>query len=312
MWPTLLALVLRSYLSALEHTGIVLWVALGTLILNIGVNYILIFGNLGAPELGLKGAAVASLAVAITSFATFVWYIQHHFADHDLFARFWRVDTAALGQLVRMAVPISATALAESGLFAASALMMGAMGIIALASHGIVLQLAALTFMVHMGLSQAATVRSGQAFARGDGPALHITAGAAMVLSGAVSCVVILGFLGIPETFVLVFLDQTDPKAADILALGVILLAIAAAFQFVDGAQVMGLGVLRGMQDTKIPMVMACIAYWIVGAPIGYILGFHTDLGPAGVWCGLVVGLALAAVLLWARFWQFQRKAYGL
>ncbi|MGB1235645.1 MAG: MATE family efflux transporter, partial [Planktomarina sp.] len=310
MWPTLMVLVLRSYLSALEHTAVVLWISLAVLAVNAAVNYVLIFGYFGAPELGLKGAAIASLAVAICSMIGFVAYIQYHFANHDLFARFWRVDMDAIRQVIALAIPIAATALAESGLFAASALMMGAMGTIEIASHGIVLQWAALTFMIHMGLSQAATVRAGQAFAHKDTDELRKVGIASMGMSAFISAVVICIFIAIPTTLIGAFLDQTDPLAPQILTLGTSLILIAAAFQFVDGAQVMALGLLRGLQDTKVPMVIATISYWLIGLPIGYILGFHTALGAQGIWCGLVSGLALTAILLWIRYQKLLSQGF--
>jgi MATE family multidrug resistance protein len=302
LWPAIWGLVLRSYLSALEHTGIVLWLAVGVLIINAFVNYALIFGYWGLPELGLQGAAIASVIAMSLSLIGFVIYIQIYFEEQKMFARFWRFDRMATLAVARLAIPISATAFAESGLFAASAFMMGWLGKLELAAHGIVLQLAAMSFMVHMGLSQAGTVRVGQAFARKDWLAVRRTAGAAMGLSSIAAAVAIFFFLATPQILIGAFLELRDPLRPEILRIGTLLLILASMFQFVDAAQVMALSLLRGLQDTRVPMLITVISYWLIGIPISYILGFIFDFRGTGIWLGLVVGLAIAALLLWSRF----------
>ena len=302
LWPAIWGLVLRSYLSALEHTGIVLWLAVGVLIINAFVNYALIFGYWGLPELGLQGAAIGSVIAMSLSLVGFVIYIQIYFEEQKMFARFWRFDRMATSAVARLAVPISATAFAESGLFAASAFMMGWLGKLELAAHGIVLQLAAMSFMVHMGLSQAGTVRVGQAFARKDWLAVRRTAGVAMGLSSIAAAVAIFFFLATPQILIGAFLELRDPLRPEILRIGTLLLVLASMFQFVDAAQVMALSLLRGLQDTRVPMLITVISYWLIGIPISYILGFIFDFRGTGIWLGLVVGLAIAALLLWSRF----------
>ena len=300
--PAIWGLVLRSYLSALEHTGIVLWLAVGVLIINAFVNYALIFGYWGLPELGLQGAAIGSVIAMSLSLVGFVIYIQIYFEEQKMFARFWRFDRMATSAVARLAIPISATAFAESGLFAASAFMMGWLGKLELAAHGIVLQLAAMSFMVHMGLSQAGTVRVGQAFARKDWLAVRRTAGVAMGLSSIAAAVAIFFFLATPQILIGAFLELRDPLRPEILRIGTLLLVLASMFQFVDAAQVMALSLLRGLQDTRVPMLITVISYWLIGIPISYILGFIFDFRGTGIWLGLVVGLAIAALLLWSRF----------
>ena len=302
LWPAIWGLVLRSYLSALEHTGIVLWLAVGILIINAFVNYALIFGYWGLPELGLQGAAIGSVIAMSLSLVGFVIYIQIYFEEQKMFARFWRFDRMATSAVARLAIPISATAFAESGLFAASAFMMGWLGKLELAAHGIVLQLAAMSFMVHMGLSQAGTVRVGQAFARKDWLAVRRTAGVAMGLSSIAAAVAIFFFLATPQILIGAFLELRDPLRPEILRIGTLLLVLASMFQFVDAAQVMALSLLRGLQDTRVPMLITVISYWLIGIPISYILGFIFDFRGTGIWLGLVVGLAIAALLLWSRF----------
>mgnify|MGYP003685916417 FL=1 len=302
LWPAIWGLVLRSYLSALEHTGIVLWLAVGILIINAFVNYGLIFGSWGLPELGLQGAAIASVIAVSLALIGFVIYIQMYFEEQKMFTRFWRFDRVATLSVGKLAIPISASALAESGLFAASAFMMGWLGKLELAAHGIVLQLAAMSFMVHMGLSQAGTVRVGKAFARKDWVSVRRTAGVAMGLSSIAAVVAIFFFLVTPNMLIGAFIELRDPFRPEILRIGTTLLILAAMFQFVDAAQVMALSLLRGLQDTRVPMVITIISYWLIGIPISYILGFLFDFRGIGIWLGLVVGLAIVALLLWSRF----------
>ena len=310
LWPALWGLVLRSYLSALEHTGVVLWISLGVLVANALINYSFIFGYWGMPELGLQGAAIASVIAVSLSLLGFVIYIQIYFPEQEMFARFWRFDRMATVSVVGLALPISATALAESGLFAASAFMMGWLGHLELAAHGIVLQLAALTFMVHMGLSQAGTIRVGKAFARRDWAAVRRTAVVTMGFSAMTALTAIFFFLVTPHMLISAFLNVNDILTPEILRIGTLLLIVAAMFQFVDAAQVVALSLLRGLQDTKVPMLIATVSYWLIGLPISYVLGFVLNYREIGVWLGLVFGLGIAAVLLWARFSVLTRAGF--
>ncbi|MDP1668493.1 MATE family efflux transporter [Phaeovulum sp.] len=306
MVPALLIMVLKSYLAAFERTQVVLAVTLVSVALNFCLNWMLIFGNWGAPELGVQGAAIATLSVQITGMALLAAYSgwQPALRQFELFHRFWRPDWQAMRKVFRLGLPIGLTGLAEGGLFQASALMMGWLGVAALAAHGIALELAALTFMVHLGLSNAATVRVGRADGARDTRGLRDAALTATVLSLAVAVVGVALFLAMPETLVALFLDAAKPGSAEIIAFGAKLLAVAALFQMFDAMQVMALGLLRGVQDTRVPMWLASISYWLIGIPASYVLAFPLGLGGVGLWFGLVVGLACAATLLMARFWR--------
>lgn len=223
---------------------------------------------------------------------------------YDLFARIWRADWPVLGQVFRLGWPIGLTSLAEVGLFAASSLMMGWIGAQALASHGVAIQIASMTFMVHVGLSSAATVRAGKAYGTGDWEMVRLGAIAALILSGVAVALTVILFLGVPEFLVGLFLSPDEPERGAIIAIGAGLLAVAALFQLADAAQVMALGLLRGLQDTRVPMIQAFLSYWALGLPASYVLGFPMGLGGQGIWLGLVVGLAVAAVLMSVRFWR--------
>ncbi|WP_458722357.1 MATE family efflux transporter [Shimia sp. W99] len=301
--PALLVMVLKSYLAALERTRVVFWVTVAAVPANALVNYLLIFGNWGFPELGVEGAAIASLVTQAVSLAGVVVYCALTMSHHDLFRRVWRPDWEAFGRVFRLGVPIGLTNLSEVGLFAASSLMMGWLGTVQLAAHGIALQLASLAFMVHLGLSSAATVRVGNAMGRKD--AEHMARGARVAVGASLitSLVTVTLFLTIPEFLLSLFLDPNEPQREAILAAGVVLLYVAALFQVMDGMQVMALGLLRGVQDTRGPMIIAAISYWVIGVPSGYALGFALNLGGVGVWSGLVIGLTFASALLMWRFW---------
>lgn len=305
MVPALLVMALKSYLSALGRTQVVLWVTLGALLVNLALGWMLIFGHWGAPELGVRGAALATLTVQWVTFLIMALYAQFQPAlrRFGLFNRFWRMDTAALGRVFRLGWPIGMTGLAESGLFAGASLMMGWVSTVALAAHGIAMQVAALAFMLHLGLSNAATVLAGRASGAGDVRGLRQIAIAAIGLSLVLCALGIALFVSLPVAIIGLFLDTTKPESPQILALGTRLLALAALFQLGDAMQVMALGLLRAIRDTRVPMWAAALSYWGVGIPASAILGFHFGLGAEGIWLGLCIGLLFASTSLMARFW---------
>jgi MATE family multidrug resistance protein len=210
-------------------------------------------------------------------------------------------------QVWRIGVPIGLTGLAEGGLFQASALMMGWIGTVELAAHGIALEVAALTFMLHVGLSSAATIRVARFDGVGDRVALRRAAKVAIVISLGVALASVALFLAVPGPIVGLFLDMAKPESAAILAYGTVLLAVAALFQLADGMQVIALGLLRGIQDTRVPMWLAAVSYWMIGIPCSYILAFPMGYGGVGLWFGLVIGLVAAAASLMWRFWRLVR-----
>lgn len=303
MFPAMGAQVMRSYLGALELTAIQLWITLVALVANAVVNYALIFGNLGAPELGIEGAAIASVVIQAIQMVALMAYAQAKKPDADLFRRIWKPDWAAMGQVFRLGLPIGLTSFAEGALFTASSVMMGWIGEIELAAHGIALQLTAFMFMFHVGMSEAATIRASRHFGARDEGELRRGAITAYAVGLSFGVLVVVLYLSLPKFLVGLFIDPTDPARDAVLALGVTLMLLSALFQFVDAAQIVALSVLRGVQDTQIPMWLACISYWVIGIPASYAMAFWFDLGPVGLWLGLTVGLGVAAVLLSQRFW---------
>lgn len=307
--PALLLMVVKSYLAAMGRTQIVLWVTVAAVFVNIGVNWLLIFGNLGFPEMGARGAAVASVVVQVVSLLALMLYAVALPAlrEHQLLVRFWRPDWGALRQVNALGLPIGGAMLAETGLFAASAVMMGWLGKLPLAAHSIALEITAVFFMVHLGLANAATVLVGRAKGRGDLIGLKAAARASMVLSLVFAVGTMLIYWLLAEPMVGLFLKPDDPERGLIIPLGISLLMVAALFQLADAGQAMAMGFLRGVHDTKAPMIIAAVSYWLVGMPISYALGFIAGWGGVGIWFGLVVGLTVAAIALHLRFWKMVR-----
>jgi len=304
--PALLVMVIKSYLAALERTQVVLWTTVAAVFLNIAINWVLIFGNLGFPAMGARGAAVASVLVQSFTLLVMMGYAAWVPAlrRYQLLVRFWRPDWQAMRTVHAMGYPIGLAMLAETGLFAASAVMMGWLGKLPLAAHSIALEITAVFFMVHLGLANAGTVLVGRAKGRGDTEGLRAAAHASVVLSLGFALATMVIYWTLAETMVGLFLKPGDPERAFIIPLGVTLLWVAALFQLADSGQAMAMGFLRGIHDTRQPMVIAAVSYWLIGLPTSYGLGFLLGYEGVGVWLGLVFGLTAAAIALHIRFWR--------
>ncbi len=304
--PALCVMVLKNYLAALGRTQVALWTTVGAVGLNIFVNWIFIFGNLGVPELGVRGAAIATILVNLASVAVLAAYcaLLPSLRRYTLFQRFWRADWQAMAQVWRLGWPIGVALIAETALFSAAAIMMGWIGTQELAAHGIALEITAALFMVHLGFSNAATVLVGRARGQRDQAALRAGARVAVLVSMLFASATMVLYITAGPFLVGLFLSPDEPARAAIIVIGASFLIVAALFQLADGAQVMAMGLLRGVQDTRGPMLIAAFSYWGVGLPTSYILGFPLGYGGEGIWAGLVVGLTTAAVLLMLRFWR--------
>lgn len=312
--PMLLFMNLRAFYTVLDCANLMFAINILGVLANIMLNYMFIFGNWGAPELGVDGAAVATLGTAILTLAGMVLLSLYdkRMKDFDIYGRFWRVDTEILRRIIRLGFPIGMTLLAEVGLFTAATILVGRIGTLELAAHGIVMQLASLSFMVPLGLSNVATTRVALAYGRRNVEDLRRAAYATIILAVGFSGAAALVFLAIPTPLISIFLNAAREDTAAVVALAIPYLFLAALFQLVDGTQAVAAGALRGMQDTRVPMVIAIISYWIVGLGSGYVLAFPLGLGGEGVWMGLALGLAVAAILLTARFVMRDRLRLGL
>ncbi|MCM2291269.1 MATE family efflux transporter [Allorhizobium sp. BGMRC 0089] len=310
LYPALLFGVLRSVVSASGRAGIVLHITLGTLVLNAVLAYGVVLGHFGLPKLGMNGAAMVAATVQWSGFIAMVIYIQLSPETRrlELFARFWRPDWAALKDVMRLGFPIGVTVLAEVTLFSAASLLMGMIGTVELAAHGIALQLASIAFMIPLGLAQAGTVRVGIAHGRGDHENLRKASLSLVVLSVSISLVGSILFLTFPHQLAGLFLDRSREDAAAVLAYAGPLVVVAGFFQMFDGLQAVAAGLLRGLKDARVPMIIALIAYWPIGLVMAWLLAFPLGLGGIGVWLGFLIGLASAALMLGARFILLVRR----
>lgn len=302
--PALGIIVLRSLLSSFDSTRIILLVTLGGVLMNAGANYALIFGHFGMPRLELRGAALATVLTNCVMLAALFAYVLRHrrFRRFHLLIRFWKPDWPHFREIFRIGTPIGLTVLAEVGLFTAAALLMGLLGTDEVAAHAVALQCASMAFMVPMGLGIAASVRVGIAYGRRDRDGIRKAGWTAFALGTGFMTLSCFTFLTFAPAIVAIFLDPTRPENAHALTLAASFLAVAGIFQIVDGAQVVAAHALRGLSDTKVPMIFAIVGYWMVGLPISWLLGLQLDWGGVGIWTGLAAGLAFVAVTLGSRF----------
>lgn len=304
LFPGLAIIVLRSLLSAFEATRIILAITLGGVLVNAVGNYLLMFGVLGLPRLELRGAAISTVLTNIVMFALMLTYVLRHrrFKRFHVLLRFWKPDWQRFREIFRIGTPIGLTVLAEVGLFTAAALLMGRIGTDEIAAHAIALQCASMAFMVPLGLGIAATVRVGNAYGRTDPEGIRKAAWTAFALGVGFMSLASILFLTMGSVIVTWFLDPRVPENTNALTLAATFLVVAGVFQLVDGAQVVAAHALRGLSDTKIPMLLAILGYWGVGLPTSYLLGLVLGWGGVGIWIGLAAGLAFVAVVLVTRF----------
>jgi MATE family multidrug resistance protein len=314
MWcsaPWLLFQLMRNYLAAMERPKVILWFSLAGIPLNALVSWSLIFGKFGLPKLGVIGGGLGSTITWALLCVGLVIHVQRQreFRRFHLFGRFWRVDGERTLAMAKLGAPIGFGYMLEMGVFALAAFLMGWLGPDAVAAHAVALQLAALTFMVPMGLGQAATVRVGRALGAGDRPGITRAGWTSWLLGlifmGSAALVMWL----FPRDLVLIFLDDSATNAA-VIALAVNFLGVAAAFQLVDGAQAIGAGMLRGLHDTRWPLVFALVGYWVIGLSVGALLAFGRHWQGVGLWVGLAAGLAAVALMMLARW--LMRDRLGL
>ncbi|MEM8917737.1 MAG: MATE family efflux transporter [Pseudomonadota bacterium] len=312
MWsilPFLGFIILRNFVSALEQPVWALVVSIVGVLANALFNYALIFGNFGLPAFGVVGAGIGSVMTNVLMFASMALVVMLHqrFRRYKLFGRFWRSDWQRYRALWKLGLPIGITMGLEGSVFGIAALLMGLINAESVAAHAIALQLASLTFMVPMGLGQAATVRVGIQYGRRDHPAIARAGWVSFVLGTGFMAAMALVLLLAPEFLIGLFIDADAPGNAKVATLAVSFLAIAAIFQIVDGAQVVGAGMLRGLHDTTVPMIFALMGYWFIGIGVGAGLAFWQGWEGVGVWVGLASGLGIVAFLMLAR-WSMRAR----
>ncbi len=302
--PAIGFVVLRCFAAAHGETRAVFAITVAAILFNAAANWLLMFGNLGLPRLELTGAGIATTLTHSAMFLAFLAHMRRRprLRRHRILARFWRADWPRFFALLRLGAPIGLTMTAESGLFAAAAVMMGWLGPEPLAAHAVAIQLTAVTFMIPYGLSQATTVRVGLFWGAGDVAGARRAgwvSGALGLVSASASAAL---FWFLPAPLIALFLDPDLPANAGPTALAVSFLAMGALFQLADATQAVAAGALRGISDTAAPMAIALTGYWLVGMPLGYAAGFPLGFEGVGVWAGLVAGLTATGAVLTVRF----------
>jgi len=299
--PGLWFMAIRGFMSAINRPEPILWITLAAIPTNALLVYLLLYGEWGLPRLELFGAGLATSMVNFAMFLAGLWFAARRrpFRKYHVLGHIWRIDWLLMRELVILGTPISISFLLEYGLFGAAGLLMGLISTTALAAHQIALQIAAVLFMVPFGIGMAATVRVGHAVGRRDAAAVRragfIATGLGIGFMSAMTLVVILGRFAIAQ----IFLGEGADAAAELTAT---LLLVGATFFIADGIQTITSGSLRGMSDTRVPLLFATVSYWLIGFTLACGLGFRTPLGAVGVWIGLSCGTLVYATLLLLRF----------
>ncbi len=297
---------LRQSLQAMGRVAPIVWTIVAANVLNVFLNWVLVFGNLGAPQMGAVGSAWGSSAAR--------WFMAAL-----LLALSWRVlgpflarvrreafDPFALGRMIRLGTPLGFQQQLEFGAFSLIGVMMGWLGTATMAGHQVALNLAALAFMVPLGIAGAAAVLVGRAVGREDMAEARRAAGAGIFLGGGFMVLTACAFLGAPGALARIYTAD-----AGVLAVAVALLPIAGIFQVADGLQAVAAGVLRGAGDTRSPFVFNALGFWVFGIPVSAALAFGAGLGARGLWWGLAAGLGAVAVLLFVRVRRLLTRGVG-
>lgn len=311
MLPWMLFQAMRNFLAAVQRPGWVLAISCGGIVLNALLGWALIFGRFGFPALGIFGGGLASsivwtlMALALMA----VILIDRQFRRFYLFGHFWRPDWPRLGHMLKLGTPIAFAFGFEGAVFGAAAYLMGLIDAESVAAHAVALQIAALTFMVPWGLSQAATVRVGRALGARNRQGIARAGWTAWLLGVAFMAAMAGLMWAFPREAISLFLEDTAANAR-VIELAVTFLVVAAAFQIFDGAQVVAAGMLRGLHDTTVPMLFALLGYWAIGIGVGVWLAFARGWNGVGIWTGLATGLGIVAALMLARW--LLRERIGL
>lgn len=299
IFPMFAYMSLRFFNEGLSVTRPGMYFALIGVLVNIPGNYILMYGKLGFPELGAVGCGYATSLVELVMFIGMWWFTAafQPYKRFNLFHKFRLPEWEYLKEILHVGIPIGISSTMEVTMFALVSLLMGTIGTNAVAGHQVAINFAAMTFMVPLGLSTAITTRVGNAVGAKSMPEARKRGFLGIAMSVAFMSVTAAIMFLFPDVIAGIYTDDPDVKSV-----AVSLLYMAAIFQISDGLQVSGFGALRGLKDTKIPMYVNLVSYWIVGLPLGYYLGISYNLGPRGLWIGLIAGLSIAGILHNLRF----------
>jgi MATE family multidrug resistance protein len=302
--------VLRNYVTVLGRPVVVTIIILGALPLTLLGNYVTMYGAFGFPAMGVPGIGLTMSIVQWLQLISLVVYINRNsmLRAYHVFSDLLHSDKAIFIDLWRVGWPIAAGYAFESGLFMASTVLMGEFGVATLAAHNAVINLTSISFMIPYSISQAATVRVGYAIGRGAAGDARRSGYIAICLSMIWMLLAAMTLSFMPHTLLSLYMDVNDPANAAAVAMGITLMPIAALFQLVDGLQVATIGSLRGLKDTKVPMILCGCGYWAAGLGSGYLLAFNFGFAGPGLWWGLAIGLVVSATLLFLRWKQMARR----
>ena len=289
----------RQFIEGLQYTKPAMTITLIANGVNIIGNWIFIYGNLGFKAYGLDGAGFSTLLTRIFMAISMIYYVMRarKFKPYDPSLKFRSISPSIIKKLLSIGIPTGLQHMFEVGAFAFSAVMIGWLGSKPLAAHQIALSLASMSFMFILGISAAGTIRVGNAVGKQNQLEVRNSGFSAILMAAGIMAIFGSCFIIFRNLLPLLYID--DPE---VISLASSLLVVAAIFQISDGVQATGLGVLRGITDVKVPMLISFVAYWILGFPIGYILGFIFKLGAVGIWIGLLTGLTVAATFFTLRF----------
>lgn len=292
--PLMIFQTFRQYAEGLSDTFSPMAVSVIANLLNVGLNYLLIYGKMGAPELGLNGAGYATLLARLVMFSAMIFWIRKKIVGFQ-----WSFTLAGIKSLLKIGLPSGLQYVFEVGAFATAAIMVGWISAEALAAHNIALNLAAISYMAATGLAAASTIRIGNQMGLKDKHNLRIAGFSSFALVAFFMAFCGLIFILFRNYLPALYINDTYVQTT-----AASLLVIAAAFQISDGLQAVGLGVLRGLTDVKVPTIVTFVAYWLIAIPIGYWFAFYGGFGVQGVWYGLSIGLTISGVL---HIWRFNR-----
>ena len=297
--PMFMSMSLRQFSEALNHPWPPMIIMLGSVLLNAGLNWIFIYGHLGAPALGLEGAGLSTLIARIVALGGIFFYVVRAERFSSALPSGWlhALHWARMRSLLNVGLPTAGQLLLECSAFTMAAIMMGWLGTVPLAAHQIALTCCATTFMFPLGIAMATTIRVGQALGANAADRVRSIGMSSFALSGAIMVLTALVFAFAGGPIASAFVSDTA-----VTRLAAQLLIVAAFFQCFDGLQVVAAGALRGLSDAAMPMAICLVAYWLVFLPTAYIAAFSYGLGAFGIWASLAVALAVAATLLVSRF----------
>ena len=312
--PLIIFQAFKQFSEGLSQTRYPMYATVLANVVNIVLNYLLIFGTFGFPKMGLVGAAIGTL-VARVLMVIYIWYLlksKKKFHDYVTGFNFKKLERKVINKIISLGFPSALQMFFEVAIFTAAIWLSGVLGKNAQAANQIALNLSSMTFMFGMGLGVAAMIRVGNQKGLKNFADLRRIAQSIFLLTFLLEIVFAVAFVVGRDWFPTLYLDLSDTvnlaDNTEVIVLASQLLLVSAFFQISDGVQVVVLGALRGLQDVKIPTIITFIAYWLIGFPVSYYLGLHTDLKSTGIWIGLLIGLTASAIMLYIRFNYLTKK----